>query len=404
MAQPRIEANSRVSGPRSPRRKIAAGLHRGLRKHVIWRAIENLRPFRNNPRSHPESQLAALAKGISRFWTIPILVDESLTILAGHARWEAAKRLGMTEVPTIMIVGLSESEKRAVVIADNRLPEQAVWDFDLLREHFKELIDVDFDVELSGFSTGEVDLILDSNATQANTDPADDVSGCAADGPAISRVGDLWKLGRHRLHCEDALKRESYGRVMQDALAQMVVTDPPWNLPIPGYVMGRGKIRHRNFQMAAGEMSPAEFTHFLEQFIRQVITFSIAGSIHYIFIDWRHLPELLNAARPLYTEWKNLLVWNKDNAGQGSFYRSKHELIAVFKSGTAPHINNFGLGAKGRHRANVLDYPSVNSFHPARRGELALHPTAKPVALIADLIRDCSKRNGIILDPVRSKK
>jgi DNA modification methylase len=151
--------------------------------------------------------------------------------------------------------------------------------------------------------------------------------------------------------------------------------------------------------MASGEMSEEAFTAFLAAFIRQAVAFSENGSIHYLFIDWRHLPELLAAARPLYAEWKNLLVWNKTNAGQGSFYRSKHELIAVFKNGAAQHINNFGLGSIGRYRANVLDYPSVNCLHPARRGELDLHPTVKPVALVADLIRDCSRRNGIILDP-----
>src|SRR6202048_5253436 len=146
-------------------------------------------------------------------------------------------------------------------------------------------------------------------------------------------------------------------------------------------------------------MSEAAFTGFIERFSRSAISFSQNGSIHYVFMDWRHLPELLKAARPLYAEWKNLLVWNKSNAGQGSFYRSKHELVAVFKYGDAPHINNFGLGAEGRYRSNVLDYPGVNGLHPARRGELDLHPTVKSVALIADLIRDCSRRNGIILDP-----
>jgi DNA modification methylase len=151
--------------------------------------------------------------------------------------------------------------------------------------------------------------------------------------------------------------------------------------------------------MASGEMSAAAFIAFLEGFLRSVIRSSRDGAIHYIFMDWRHLLELLSAALPLYTEWKNLLVWNKHNGGLGSFYRSKHELIAVFKSGTKPHINNFGFGARGRYRTNVLDYPGVNSFHPARKGDLELHPTVKPVALIADLIRDCSRRNGVILDP-----
>jgi DNA modification methylase len=399
MANPRIRPKSRVSDSRSVRRKITAGLRRGLKKRIVWRSIGSLRSFPNNPRSHPETQLAALTKGMSRFWTMPILVDESLTILAGHARWEVAKRLEMTEVPTIMIVGLSESEKRAVVIADNRPPEQAIWDFDLLREHFRELIDLDFDVELTGFSTGQIDLILDGKPTQQDSDAADDVSKFALDRPAISKLGDVWELGRHRLHCEDALKRESYERVMQGDIAQMVATDFPYNVRIQGHAMGRGAVRHREFKMASDEMSSPEFTRFLATSIHLMIKFSDDGSIHYLFIDWRHLPELLSAALPHYADWKNLLVWNKDNAGQGSFYRSKHELIMVFKNGTSPHTNNFGLGANGRHRTNVLDYPGVNSLHPARAGDLGLHPTVKPVALMADLMRDCSRRNGVILDP-----
>jgi DNA modification methylase len=366
---------------------------------IVWRKITSLKKFPKNPRRHPEAQIAALMKSMRRFWTNPILIDESGTILAGHLRLEAAKRLGMTDVPTITITGLNEGEKCAVVIADNRLPEQAVWDFDLLRDHFRELIDVDFDVELSGFSTGEIDLILDSNASQEASDAADDLGGFAVDGPAVSKRGDLWELGLHRLLCGDALERRSFKSLLRGNVAQMVVTDPPFNVKIAGHAMGRGKTRHREFKQAAGEMSPAQFIQFLERFICLATQFSQDGSIHYIFIDWRHVEELLNAAKALYTEWKNLLVWNKDNAGQGSFYRSKHELIAVFKKGTGPHINNFGLGARGRYRANVLDYPSVNSLHPARRGDLELHPTCKPVALIADLIRDCSKRNGIILDP-----
>jgi DNA modification methylase len=241
--------------------------------------------------------------------------------------------------------------------------------------------------------------LLDGKPAPATDDPADDLTGLSLDGPAISQPGDVWQLDRHRLVCGDALQRDPYERLLARDLAQMIVSDPPYNVRINGHAGGRGKKRHREFKMASGEMSEEAFTRFLAAFIRQAVAFSENGSIHYLFIDWRHLPELLAAARPLYADWKNLLVWNKTNAGQGSFYRQKHELIAVFKNGTAPHINNFGLGANGRYRANVLDYPGVNGLHPARRGELDLHPTVKPVALIADLIRDCSRRNGVILDP-----
>jgi DNA modification methylase len=338
-------------------------------------------------------------KSIDLVWTNPILIDESATILAGHCRLEAAKRLGMADVPTITIAGLSDSEKRAIVIADNRLPERAVWDFDLLREHFRNLIEVDFEVELSGFTTGEIDLVMDGKPApiRAN-DPADDLTGFTLSGPAVSHLGDVWELGRHRLMCGDALRGDDYEQLLRGDFAQMLVSDPPYNLKIDGHAMGRGKVRHREFTMASGEMSDAAFANFLDGFIRLVVKFSRDGAIHFLFMDWRHMRVLLNAADPHYSELKNVLVWNKTNGGQGSFYRSKHELIAVFKNGTAAHINNFGLG-KGRYRTNVLDYPGVNSLHPARRGDLELHPTTKPVALIADLIRDCSRRNGIILDP-----
>ncbi len=372
-------------------------LLRGLTERVVWHPVDDLKPFPGNPRRHPESQIAGLMKSIRKVWTNPILIDESAMILAGHGRLEAAKRLGMSEVPTVTITGLSPGEKRAILIADNRLPERAVWDFDVLRGHFKDLIEIDFDVELTGFTTGEIDLVLDGR--RGTLDPADDLSGLPLDRPAVSKMGDRWQLGRHHLMCGDALRGDDYQRLLGGEVAQMVVTDPPFNVKIHGHAMGRGTIRHREFKVASGEMSESEFAAFLEEFIRLAVRHSQDGSIHFIFMDWRHLPELLSAARPIYSEWKNLLVWNKSNAGQGSFYRSKHELIAAFKNGTATHINNFGLGGQGRYRTNVLDYPGVNSLHPARRGELEMHPTVKPVALIADLIRDCSRRNGLILDP-----
>ena len=370
---------------------------RGMQDRVVRRQIDELKDYPLNPRRHPESQIANLMKSIRKVWTNPILVDETGTILAGHGRREAARRLGMREVPTITIAGLTDAEKRAIVIADNRMPEQAIWDIEILRTHFESLIEVDFDVELTGFTTGEVDLLLDRQSTAA--DPADNLDCDAYDGPPVSLEGDLWLLGRHRLLCGTALSNSSYQALLVDEPAQMVVTDPPWNVRIQGHVGGRGKVRHREFKMASGEMTEAEYVKFLETFINLIVAFSCAGSIHYIFIDWRHLRELLQVAQALYSDLKNLLVWNKNNGGQGAFYRSKHELIPVFKKGSSPHINNFGLGGKGRYRSNVLDYPGVNSLHPSRRGDLELHPTVKPIALVADLIRDCSRRNGIILDP-----
>jgi hypothetical protein len=256
---------------------------RGLAEGIVWHAVDDLKSFPGNPRRHPESQIAGLMKSIRKVWTNPILIDESATILAGHCRLEAAKRLGMSEVPTVTITGLSPSEKRAILIADNRLPERAVWDFDVLRGHFKDLIEIDFDVELTGFTTGEIDLVLDGRP--GTLDPADDLSGLPLDRPAVSKMGDVWELGRHRLICGDALRGDDYHRLLGGEVAQMVVTDPPFNVKIHGHAMGRGTIRHREFKVASGEMSESEFTVFLDGFIRLAVRHSQDGSIHFVFMD-----------------------------------------------------------------------------------------------------------------------
>src|SRR5271156_1026832 len=223
-----------VAHPATPRGAPSATAPRGLKDKIVWLAIGDLKPFRGNPRRHPEDQIARLMRSIERVWTNPILIDETAIILAGHARLEAAKRLGRTGVPTLTITGLSAADKRAMVIADNRLPELAIWDFDLLRQHYKELIEIDFDVELTGFSTGEIDLFLDGKPMPATDDPADDLTRLNLDGSAVSQPGDVWKLGRHRLVCGDALQSTSYAALLHGDLAQMIVTDPPYNVPIHG--------------------------------------------------------------------------------------------------------------------------------------------------------------------------
>jgi DNA modification methylase len=363
---------------------------RGLMDKIVWKPIADLRPFPGNPRRHPEHQIASLMKSIRRIWTNPILIDERCTILAGHGRFEAAKRLGMKEVPTITIGGLKEEEKRAILIADNRIPERAVWDLDLLRLHFQNLIEIDFEVELSGFTTGEIDLVLDGKPP--NSDPADKISGFPRGGPAVSQLSDCWELARHRIICGSALCGDHYDRLLGDELAELIVAAPPDKAQVHGYGKEQGQIRRR-------KISETEYLRFLEEFIRLVVRHSQDGSIHFIFSDWKDLPELLSAARPIYSEWKNLLVWSKGNAGRGTFYHPAHELIAAFKSGSAAHIQNFGAGEKGRYRTNLLEYPEAGGHGRSRRHDRQNHPTAKPVALIADLIRDCSRRNGLILDP-----
>jgi DNA modification methylase len=393
-----VARKSKIEQRACARAQVSKLTDRALADRVVQCPQSSLKPFTGNERRHPEDQIARLMKSIARVWTNPLLIDEAGTILAGHGRLEAARRLGLHEVPTLTITGLSESEKRAIVIADNALPAQAEWDFELLREHFKNLVEVDFDVELTGFSTGEVDLIIDSE-TIADKPTTGEILDVEVQDVPVSREGDIWQCGRHSVLCGNSLRPEGFEDLLNGDVADLVVADPPYNVRVDGHATGNGKTRHREFQMASGEMSEEEFTKFLASFIGNAIQFSRNGAIHFIFMDWRHLPELLAAARPQYSDWKNLLVWNKTNAGQGSFYRSKHELIGVFKNGEGRHINNFGLGAKGRYRTNVLNYPSVNSMHPARKGEVALHPTVKPIALIADLIRDCSRRNDLVLDP-----
>jgi DNA modification methylase len=263
------------------------------------------------------------------------------------------------------------------------------------------LVDIGFDVEVTGFETGDIDLILDDarEAKHAPAGPEDQVPAHRS-GPAVSRIGDVWELGSsHRLLCGDARAETAYEVLLGGAKAEFVFTDPPYNVPIEGHVSGLGRVCHGEFAMASGEMSSAEFTSFLETAFRLLAANSLDGSIHQICMDWRHMPEILAAGQRVFTSLKNLCVWNKNNAGMGSFYRSKHELVFVWKHGTAAHINTFELGQHGRSRTNVWDYAGVNTFKAGRLEELSLHPTVKPVALVADAIKDCSRRNGLVLDP-----
>ncbi len=378
--------------------KLKAG-QTGLADKVIPRKLDELRPFPGNPRTHSREQIRALARSISSLgWARPIGIDETNTILFGHGCFAAAKFLGLSEVPTLAVTGLTEGQKRAVVVADNQLALQSAWDPILLKVQLEELIKLDFDVELTGFSTGEIDVLFGAADATVPATAMDDADGLLAAGPAVTKVGDLWVLGNHRLTCGDSRAKQSLQHLLGDDRAEMVVTDPPYNVRVQGHARGRSKVHHREFAMASGEMSGPEFQTFLGDAIRQAVAFSKDGAIHYWFIDWRHLPDLLHVGLAHYTEWKNLLVWRKANAGQGSFYRSHHELIPVFKVGSAPHINNFGLGAHGRYRTNVLDYAGGATPDAKRQEELQMHPTVKPVPLIADLMRDCSRRNGLVLD------
>ena len=358
-----------------------------------------LRPYADNARTHTERQIDQIAASMEKFgFTNPLLVDTDNTIIAGHGRLEAARKLKMASVPVLRLEHLSEAERKAYVIADNRLAELAGWDEELLALELKALSDLDLslDATVTGFDNAEIEALfakldepVEAEETVREPDPA---------AARISSLGDVWVLGEHRLVCGDATDPDVYRALLEGEKAQMVFTDPPYNVPVNGHICGLGGVKHDEFVMASGEMSKAEFTGFLCDVTRNLVGFSIDGSIHYVCMDWRHMGELLKAGEA-FTEFKNLVVWNKDNGGMGAFYRSKHELVFVFKNGTAPHVNNFGLGQHGRYRTNVWDYAGVNSLKAERNEELAMHPTVKPVAMVADAMRDCSTRKGIVLDP-----
>jgi len=364
-------------------------------------AVSALRPYAGNARTHTKKQIRQIASSIQRFgFCNPVLIGDDNQIVAGHGRVEAAKLLGIAEVPTVRLSHLSEREKRGYVLADNKLAEKAGWNQEMLAIELQGLIDLEFPMEVTGFETAEIDLILDEALESSGpTHGPEDVVPPYAAGPAVSRPGDLWVLGQHRLLCADARNAAAYHALLDTGKAAFVFTDPPYNVPIDGHVCGLGRVRHSNFAMGCGEMNVDQFTAFLAAVFRLMAANTTNGSVHDVCMDWRHMAEMLAAGRQVYSELKNLCIWNKSNGGMGAFYRSKHELVFVWKNGDAPHINNFELGQYDRSRSNVWAYAGVNTFKHNRLEELAMHPTVKPVALVADAIRDCSHRNDLVLDP-----
>jgi DNA modification methylase len=360
----------------------------------------DLKPYARNARTHTKKQVAQIAASIDRFgFNNPVLVDKGGVIIAGHGRVEAAKSLGLETVPIIRLEHLTDPQRRAYIIADNRLAEKAGWDHEILAIELQNLMadDLDFDVSITGFEMPEIDVLIEQLEPQPDkADPADHVP--AVKDTAFTQLGDIWQIGPHRLICGDSTDPKTYARLIDGERAQMVFTDPPYNVPIDGHVSGLGEKKHREFAMASGEMSEAEFTNFLRSVFANLADASVDGAIHFIAMDWRHMREVLAAGDEAYTEHKNLCVWSKTNGGMGSLYRSQHELFFVYKAGTAPHINNVELGKHGRYRTNVWQYAGANAFGATRDDDLEMHPTVKPVALVMDAILDCSKRGGLVLD------
>jgi len=362
-------------------------------KQIVSRDILKLRPWARNARKHSKKQIRQIADSIEEFgFTNPVLVDQDDTILAGHGRVEAAKLLGWTTVPCLEVEHMSAAQKRAYVLADNKLALNASWDEELLSEELAALseIDLDFDIGLTGFSISEVDNLLDLDEPEQDQDPRHDTLPLKA--PARVSFGQVWALGPHRLVCGNSLDAATVSNLMDGKVARMVFADPPYNVPVDGHVGGSGKLKHREFAMATGEMTAEEFVGFLGQTFTNLITHAADGSIHFICMDWRHMGEVLAAAEGKYSELKNLIVWIKERGGMGTFYRSRHELIFAFKQGNAEHINSFELGQHGRYRTNVWEYKA------ASQTDLQLHPTVKPVLMIADAMRDVSGRGDVVLD------
>lgn len=354
-----------------------------------------LKPDTGNARTHSAKQVEQICASIRAFgFTNPILLTTDLGVIAGHGRLLAARKMGLTEVPTIILSELSELQIRALRIADNKIALNAGWDTDLLKIELQAIVvgDLNFEIEAMGFAIGEIDLIL----TKGAADPDEEIIP-AVPATATSQVGDIWTLGDHRVGCGDSRDVAFLQAVVGDgARVDAAFLDPPYNVKIQGHANVTS--RHREFAMASGEMTQDGFRTFLTETLGACAAVSRDGAVHYVCMDWRHMGDVEAVGDEVYGDLLNLCVWNKSNAGMGSLYRSKHELVFVYRVGKAQHLNTVELGRHGRNRTNVWDYASVNTFGGSRQQDLALHPTVKPVAMVADAFQDVTKRGDLVLD------
>lgn len=396
-SQPLVRVRQRGAAVRDD--AVLSGAMASFAPQVVERVLSELRPSARNARTHSQKQIHLIAESIKAFgFVVPLLIDGADEIVAGHGRYEAARLLGIDKGPTICLDHLNPHQIRALRIADNRIAEMAGWDEEILKLELGHLVEIDFAVELTGYETAQIDLMLDDSASApAKADPADALP--ELEQAAVTRPGDLWLLGEHRILCGDARERACYTRLMDGEQAQMCFTDPPYNVKVTGHVSGHGKIKHREFAMAAGEMSKAEFTAFLKSVFTEIAAASQDGALVFSCIDGPHLHEMLDAGFAAFDELKTVITWAKTNAGLGSLYRVQTELITLWKRGKAAHINNIELGRHGRYRTTLWSYAGANGFRKGRMAELASHPTVKPCAMVMDAIKDCSKPKGIILDP-----
>ena len=362
---------------------------------IQQRPIEGLIAFGRKSRVHSRDQITQIALSITTFgFNNPVLVDEDGKVLSGNARVEAARLLKWLTVPCVQASHMTSVQKRAYVIAENRLGELASWDNDVLRLEFEELIEIktDFSLEVTGFSDPQIDSIV--LAGEGGGERGDNIPAPPED--PVSEVGDLWLLGDHRLACGDATKSEVVGRLMNGVEARTVFTDPPYNVPVAGHITSGGQ--HGEFVMASGEMSDTEFTTFLTRVIDRILETLAPGGLAYFCMDWRGAKPTLDAAATAGAELINLCVWDKTAGGMGSLYRSRHELVFVLRKPGASHINRVQLGSNGRNRANVWAYTGVNGFGAKKAKMREMHPTVKPLALVRDAILDSTARGDAVLD------
>jgi DNA modification methylase len=364
------------------------------RLELSYLRLEELRPSARKVRKLDPAHVREVASSISALgFCVPLLVGRDNEIINGEVSYEAAKQLGLDRLPCVRIGHLSLEEQRVLRLAVNRLAEKGEWDLDALKIEFEELILLDAPIEIAGFSEPEIDhVILGDAAEGLEQGPLEPDSATA-----VARVGDIFQLGPHRIVCGDATDPSVLARLLEgDAPARLVLTDEPYNVRIAGNVT-RGD--HREFAMASGEMTDAEFLAFNAAWMAVVLPYLCGGGVCGSFIDWRGLPTVHAAATNLGLVPLNLVVWAKTNAGMGSLYRSQHELLPLFKKGDAPHVNNVELGKRGRWRSNVWTYPGASSLGSDARRGLKDHPTVKPTAMLEDALLDLTNRGDIVIDP-----
>ena len=381
-----------------------------IRKLAVTRLATGLvKEFSDNPRDHSDAHVNEVAESITAFGMVdPILCDENYVAIAGHATLRACKKLGMKQVPVIILDHLSDNEKRALRIAHNRLTENGQWNLDRLATNFEILTraEIDFKLEVTGYTIGEIDVARMGGkdkvkaAAKANAVHEDVVVLPDPHRPPVSQLGDRFEIGQHILVCGDMRERPSYDLALGNKRADLVIADLPYNIPAR-QIGGLGKVQHPDFLTGYGEMTRPQYRDYCGETFSLLAAFSKPGAFNMSFTDWRVAADMIAAGEVVYERLEHICIWAKTNAGMGSLWRGQYEMVLVFGvKGKPPRSrNNVMLGKYGRHRSDLWTYAGVNAFRPGRMEELSAHPTAKPVPLLKDAILDVTPIGGLVLDP-----